>query len=154
MTSSTRGRAAASLRKHLLMTSRRRSGSQDFSFSGSAEDEAEQEDVPGQLDDAAEDLLGRHVAVGAQHLAQLGDVPVAAVARRPVRSAACRGHHLGDAEVQDLQLPVLGDEEVLGLQVAMDDAFGVSGRESAGALQAQPDGLAQRQVRSLLEERP
>ena len=41
-----------------------------------------------------------------------------------------------DAEVQDLHPAVAGEEQVLGLQIAMDDAAGVSSRESARDLRA------------------
>ena len=50
-----------------------------------------------------------------------------------------------DAEVQDLHAAVEREEQVLGLQITMDDAAGVRGRESARHLHAAIDGLAQSQ---------
>ena len=41
---------------------------------------------------------------------------------------------LRQAEVEDLQVAVPGDEEVLGLQVPMDDALPVGSREALGNL--------------------
>ena len=41
---------------------------------------------------------------------------------------------LRQAEVENLHAPVAGDEEVLWLEVAMDDAFGVRRRQTAGDL--------------------
>ena len=66
------------------------------------------------------DLLGRHVADGAEDDAGAG--------RRGIRRALFsrsaqveRRPELGQAEVQDLHPPVPGDEQVLGLQVPVDD---------------------------------
>ena len=42
---------------------------------------------------------------------------------------------LRQAEVEDLQVAVSGDEEILGLQVAMDDALPVRGGETPGNLE-------------------
>ncbi len=52
---------------------------------------------------------------------------------------------LGDAEVEDLDPPVLRQEEVGGLEVAVDDAVLVRGGEAAGDLLGVLDGLAERQ---------
>ena len=54
---------------------------------------------------------------------------------------------LGEAEVEDLHPAVAGDEDVLGLQVAVDDALVVRGGEAAGDLDGVVDGLARRQRR-------
>ena len=40
-----------------------------------------------------------------------------------------------EAEVQDLHVPVLGDEDVLGLQIAVDDALVVAAAAARGDLQ-------------------
>ena len=45
--------------------------------------------------------------------------------------------HLGQAEVENLGVSALGDEDVRGLDVAMNDAFGVGRVESVGNLDAQ-----------------
>ena len=49
------------------------------------------------------------------------------------------------AEVEDLHLPVAGEEEVVGLEVAMHDAAGVRGGESRRHLRGDLEGLARRQ---------
>ena len=48
---------------------------------------------------------------------------------------------LGQAEVEDLDAPVPGDEQVLGLQVAVDDALVVGGGEPAGDLRGESIAL-------------
>ena len=68
---------------------------------------------------AAQRLLRRHVGYGAQHHAGLGDP-------RPV-------YRHGQAEVAQLGGAVLGEPDVAGLQVAVDDAT------SVGVLQRLPD---------------
>ena len=52
---------------------------------------------------------------------------------------------LGQAEVEDLDAAVLRDEEVLGLQVPVDDAFLVRGREAMRDLRRVVDRLALRE---------
>ena len=51
---------------------------------------------------------------------------------------------LGEPEVEDLDVLVPGDEDVLGLEVAVDDALRVGGRQTFGDLDAvlhrPPDG--------------
>src|ERR1017187_10108843 len=51
-----------------------------------------------------------------------------------VRTRARRAHLLREAEVEDLEAAFLRDPEVLGLQVAMDDASFVGCREALGHL--------------------
>ena len=79
-------------------------------------------------------LLGRHVADGAHdHAGFGGDLHGHGIAGfAGVRLA----HHLGQSEVENLHPVVVGDEQVLGLQVAMDDALLVGGRQSVRDLQA------------------
>jgi hypothetical protein len=48
------------------------------------------------------------------------------------------------AEVEDLDAPLPGDEEVRGLQVAMDNPLLVRGPEAAGELESVVDGLSNR----------
>ena len=51
-------------------------------------------------------------------------------------------HELRDAEVQDFRAAVAREEQVLGLQVAMDDAAGVRGCQSARNLHGVVDRLS------------
>jgi hypothetical protein len=92
----------------------------------------EREDVGPVVDDATADLLRRHVADGAHHHAGLG----LAQHRPPVGCLAVDQRARLDlprqAEVEDLHAPVGSDEDVLGLQVAMDDALVVSSGEAIG----------------------
>ena len=97
------------------------------------QDGPEAEQVRALIRGLTPDLLGRHVPDGAKNRALLG-----VRLRRGERLAGSqrhRRHQLGDAEVEDLQPSLLGDEEVLRLQVAMDDAFLVRSREALRELQ-------------------
>ena len=62
------------------------------------------------------------------------------------RPAVClvgwRLGELGEAEVENLDLAVFGDEEVLGLEVAVDDAFFVGGGQAVGDLGSDLKDLA------------
>ena len=60
-----------------------------------------------------------------------------------------RPRQLGDAEVEDLDPPVVRDEQVVGLHVAMDDALVVRGGEPLRSLARVVDGFARRQRASL-----
>ena len=58
---------------------------------------------------------------------------------------ATRPRQLGDAEIENLHAPVGRDEQVVGLQVAVDDALVVRGGEPVGNLTRVVDGFAWRQ---------
>jgi hypothetical protein len=90
------------------------------------EDDAERVEIALGIDVLAQGLLGRDVVGGAQH---------AAVRRQPLL-----GQRAGDAEVRDLGRALLVDEDVLGLDVAVDDAVVVGGAQRAGDL----DGVGHR----------
>ncbi len=91
------------------------------------------EEIGARVDRLPPRLLGRHVADGADHLAGLGegvdDGGVCGVVRRSERRQLQR-----DAEVEDLDAAVVGEEEVLGLEVAMDDVLGVHRGQGLGRL--------------------
>ena len=55
------------------------------------------------------------------------------------------GKELGDAEVEDLDVPVLRDEDVLGLDVAVDDPLLVRRGKAVSDLDGVVDGLLRRQ---------
>ena len=89
------------------------------------------------VDRLTADLLGRHVAHRAQDDAE---------ARQGVRGGrrlvgAGRTSQFRHTEVQDLHAAIAREEQVLGLQVAMDDATLVRGGESPGDLHGEVDGL-------------
>src|SRR5207248_8269688 len=76
------------------------------------ENHARGEEIRAHVRRLAADLLGRHVADGAEDRAALR-----------VQRLADRLEELGDAEVENLQPPVAREEEVGRLQVAVDDAL-------------------------------
>jgi hypothetical protein len=45
-------------------------------------------------------------------------------------------HHFGQAEVEDLRVALVGDHDVLGLEVAVDDPALMGGGEAVGDLRA------------------
>ena len=73
--------------------------------------------------------------------------------RRPGQGHLRLGDGPGDPEVGDLDLAVLGDEHVAGLDVAMDDAAGVRGRESASDAGPDARDLARRQRPAAAQDR-
>ena len=87
---------------------------------------AERKDVGAMVDGQAAHLLGRHVAERPEHGAGVGlHVGDAGFLRRRRRD------RLGETEVEDLDVIVAPDHDVLGLQIAMDDAARVGGGDAA-----------------------
>jgi hypothetical protein len=102
------------------------------------EDDPEGEDVGAGVDGQGPGLLGGHVEDGPCDLAGGSG----ARGRRDLaRDLRLRAHELGQAEVEDLHPTVRGQEEVLGLEVAVDDALGVGGLEAAGGLEGVAEDL-------------
>ena len=95
------------------------------------EHRAEAEDVAARVDAAAVRLLGRHVRRRSEHQAGVRQVPDR---RHGARVAAERVEQLGEPEVDDLGVAVLGDHCVGRLQVAVDDAGLVRAGERFGHL--------------------
>ena len=104
------------------------------------EHRAEREHVGAMIDREAAHLLRRHVAERAQDHAGAGRDAGAA---RHV--ALRRVDRLGQTEVEDLDLVVARDHHVLGLEIAMDDAARVRGRNPPGDLQRVGDRAPRRQ---------
>ena len=105
------------------------------------EDRTEGKDVAARVGGTAAHLLGRHVAERAENDSGLGSLRRG----RQVRLLASETlglRELGEAEVQDLDAAVLGDEEVLGLQISMDDPLLVRRSEAVGDLDRVVDRLA------------
>ncbi len=90
------------------------------------EHQTERPDVRPTVDRATANLLGSHVGPGAGTLAGIGHA---------------RSRHPGDPEVEDLQDAATGQEEVRGLDVAMNQTHGVRRRQAAGGLQQELDGF-------------
>ena len=86
-------------------------------------------------------LLGGHVAGRADERVLVGQRN-ARVGLRRERVAA--GDELGDAEVEQLGLPGGRDDHVLGLEIPVDDASSVGGRQGVGDMPAELKRLAHR----------
>ena len=99
------------------------------------------EDVSAMVDGLAAYLFGRHVAGRPHHQAGIGSRSQSLVPLGRPRLALCQ---LREAEVQNLDSSVFGDEEVFGLEIAMDDALVVRRRESMRDLNAVIDRFANR----------
>ena len=92
----------------------------------------EAEDVAPMIHHAASSLLRGHVRCGAHDNTRVGCAQPAVVQMSVPR---CRFHvapfarerlnELGEAEVDDLDVTVLGDHDVGGFQIPVDDAFSV-----------------------------
>ena len=109
---------------------------------------AERKQVAAGVEFLALGLFRRHVRDGADGGAWTGQ-KFEADGGGGLGEGACRSRgicggrgNLGQAEVENLGVPALGDENVGGLDVAMDDAFAVRGIERVGDL----DGQAEQHV--------
>ena len=94
-------------------------------------DGPERENVGARVGGLAAGLLGRHVADRAHHHSSFGAHLLRGFIAGRIR---LRAGNLGQAEVENLGAAVVGDEQILRLQVAMHDAFFVRGGKSPGNL--------------------
>jgi hypothetical protein len=109
------------------------------------EDGAEREDVGSGIGRMPAHLLGRHVAERSEHDPRLRAGGLGWHIRQR-RTSRLRPRQLGQAEVQDLQPPVLRDEEVLRLQVPVDNPLLVRRGEAVRHLQRVVDRLPRREA--------
>ena len=107
------------------------------------EDEAEGEDVGLDAGLAGDELLGRHVGDGAAAGGvggagdSLGRADFALVdGAAGVELGLVGTEAAGEAEVEDLDEAAVGEHDVGGLEVAVEDAEGVGGGEAVGGLDA------------------
>jgi hypothetical protein len=107
------------------------------------EDRAHREQIRTRIGRLSADLLGGHVAWSAHPQTVLRDggrvaPPTSRVGIALGRAVVPAGH----AEVEDLDLAIRGQEDVLRLQVAMDDAARVRRSQAPADLRAQLGGLS------------
>ena len=105
------------------------------------EDDAEGEEVAASVEIFAADLFGRHVGDGAERAAWAGEMffPRTLRCRGVGNGVAADGSgagNFGEAEVENFRVAALGDEDVGGLDIAVNDAGVVSGVEGVGAVDA------------------
>ncbi|GAC1599523.1 MAG: hypothetical protein NVS4B10_10770 [Myxococcales bacterium] len=100
------------------------------------QDQVEDEEIAAAIGPLAADLLGRHVSDAADD----GSSERGGRFRRRALD-----DQPGDPEVEDLESAVGGDEEILRLEIAMNDARVMGRGETLGELGGQIERLAQRQ---------
>jgi len=83
-------------------------------------------------------LLGRHVYHRAERKTGAGKVGLHVDGRGVcVRTGSLFHRKLSQSEIKNLCVPTLGDEDVGGFDVAVDDTFGVSRIERVGNLDSE-----------------
>ena len=105
------------------------------------EDAAEREEIASSVEFLAARLFRRHVGDGADGGAGAGEEESFGVANRLATQASMMfGEKLGETKIEDFDGAAFGDENVGGLDVAMDDALLVGRVKSVGELDADVDG--------------
>jgi hypothetical protein len=105
------------------------------------EDRAEREEIGPRVGGPALGLLGRHVGWSPDDRTSLGEPEsLSLVAGRGAVGALFR-----ESEIKQLDHPILGDEDVRRLEVAMDDALEVRRLERRCNLDCQPQRFAGRE---------
>ena len=104
-------------------------------------DHAERVDVGARVDGLALHLLRRHVRRRADHAARRGQALLVV-------------DELGDSEVEDLRLAAIGDQDVVGLDVAVDDAEVVRDADRRKELLQEVDRHIDAETSVLIEPRP
>ena len=90
-------------------------------------------------------LLGAHVGNRANRSAGVGEGPFSRIDRaRRVIGANLAVRRFGQAEIQNLDPAIARNQDIVGLQVAMDDAGGVSGGEAVAHLHRDIQEFARR----------
>ena len=108
----------------------------------------EREDVRAVVDRASLRLLGRHVANGAHDDSRRGPGRERRLFRgRGEERRLCA--QLRQAEIQHLDVSACRNHQVFGLDVAVDDAGGVRGRQRVGGLHRVVEHLLEIAVRSI-----
>ena len=105
------------------------------------EDTAEREEVAARVEFLATRLFGRHVGDSADGGAGTGEEHSLGI-DEGLAAKVCMaiGQEFGEAKIENFDGATVGDENVGGLDVTMDDAFFVRGVEGVGELDADVDG--------------
>src|SRR5208282_5887606 len=115
----------------------------------------EREQVRASIKFLPSNLLRRHIRHSSQRTAGTGEMFLGLDSRGASGNRLEFSRHLGQPEIENLRLTSIRNEDVRGLDVAMDDAFGVSCIEPIGNLDAQIKHLLdpQRLARDPVSER-
>src|SRR6267154_668574 len=103
-------------------------------------DDAQRIEIAAVIDRSAFDLLGRHVARRADKSAAAG------------HAHFCGLERSGEAKIGNEHLIVFADEDVVRLEVAMDNAFGMRGVESVAHLTGKFKAAVERQRAFLFQD--